>query len=335
MSVLAVWAAGLRGVLRTPVLLSLLWALTVAVAIPPALALENAVRTHLGASLAADSAAEGVNADWLQEFRDTAGPAGRSLRPDVIGFAAVMDNSSALADNLARPSVIVVTGTVYVVSLWFLTPGIIRRLASDRQLFARGFLEQCGAFSLRLLRMGAISVAAYGVLFGTVHPWLLGDLYDTVTYNMTVERTAFFIRLILYVLFFALLAGINLLFDFAKVRMVVEDRRSVVASLTAAGRFITSHIRLAAGVYAMNVAAFGLVLALYAAVAPGAGSATGLSIWGGFIVSQAYIAARLFVKLAFWSSEICALQTMLAYPGFVRAEVGSPLTPQFATLDVS
>ena len=41
-------------------------------------------------------------------------------------------------------------------------------------------------------------------------------------------------------------------------------------------------------------------------------------MWVGFLVSQLYIASRVFVKLAFWGSEIVALQMQLAYDGFVR-----------------
>ena len=54
--------------------------------------------------------------------------------------------------------------------------------------------------------------------------------------------------------------------------------------------------------YVGDVALFLLVLALYALVAPGAGSG-GLWTWVGLAISQAYIVARVWVKLVFWGSE--------------------------------
>ena len=168
-----------------------------------------------------------------------------------------------------------------------------------------------------MLRLSLVSTLVYAVLFGAFHEWLFGNVLESLTRNMTVERSAFFVRLACYGLFLGLVAMFNLLFDFARVRLVVEDRHSLVASIAAGGRFIRSHARLAAGVYALNIGTLGVVLAAYAMVAPGAGGA-GWGMWAGLAVSQAFILARLAVKLSFWGGEISALQTELAYPGFVR-----------------
>ena len=131
-SALGVWLQGIRRVRRAKSLVLLLWLATLAVTIPPAIELHNAVKTHLGSSLEADSAADGVNFDWLQEFRAQADPLGRSLRPDVIGFAAVMDNTSALADVSQRPVVALTAGAIFVVLTWFLSSGCIcRHLRAD------------------------------------------------------------------------------------------------------------------------------------------------------------------------------------------------------------
>ncbi|HUR33493.1 MAG TPA: hypothetical protein VM032_06835, partial [Vicinamibacterales bacterium] len=157
----------------------------------------------------------------------------------------------------------------------------------------------------------------YAALFGSVHRWLFDDVFDSVTRNLTVERTAFFVRLAMYVVFFVVVGVANLLFDFTKVRMVVEDRHSVIGSIASAGQFIRANPRVAMGAYAMNVIAFVLVLATYALIAPGAGSAD-WTMWSGFLVGQLYIAARLAVRLAFWGGEIAALQIRFGCPGFVR-----------------
>ena len=127
-------------------MLLVLWLTTMVVTIPPALAVRDSISTHLGSSVEADTAADGMNLDWFQEFRAQAGPLGRSLRTDVIGFAAVMDNASAFADATERPQVVVTTGVIFVLIGWFLTPGIICRLALDTRMGAGGFMAGCGAF---------------------------------------------------------------------------------------------------------------------------------------------------------------------------------------------
>jgi hypothetical protein len=315
---LPAWTNGLGRVLRAPAVVLVLWICSLSITIPPAIALNAAIETHLGSSLEADPATDGMNYDWLQEFRAQASPLGRSLRPDVIGFAAVLDNASALADVNVRPMVVVFPAIVFVGLVWFLSPGIICRLAVDRPLGAGSILGVAGTFGFRMAKLGVVAAAVYGALFMSVHSWLFDDVFDRMTRDMTVERTAFFLRLALYVLFFLLVAAVNVVFDFARVRTVVEDRRSTVASIAAAARFIRSNAGAACGVYLLNVASFALVAGAYAVVAPGAGGG-GWSVWYAFILGQAYVAARLVVKLAFWSSEIAALQSRFDCPGFARA----------------
>ena len=307
MSAVSAWVDGLRRVRRAPALVILVWLCTLAASLSPMLAMRDAIINHLDQSLEADAAADGVNQIWMEEFRGSSGELGKSLRPDVIGFATVLDNTSALADTGSRPIPAVVAGLVFLGVVWFVTPGVIVRLAADRPVHARQFLATCGACSGRMVRLAIVSAVVYGALFFGLHATLLDDVFGVVTRDMTVERTAFVVRLALYIVFFGVVAAVNLLFDFAKVRMVIEDRHSVLGSLSSAIVFISMRPLLAIGVYALNVLLLGCVFAAYFLVAPGAGSAD-WTMWFGLVVSQAYIAERVFTKLAFWSGEVAAVQ---------------------------
>src|SRR5439155_15263444 len=118
-----------------------------------------------------------------------------------------------------------------------------------------------------------------------------------------------------------------IIFDYAKVRAVVEDRRSMLGAIGAAIGFIRRNYAPAAGLFVANFAMFAVVIAIYALIAPGAGGA-GLSIWIGFTIGQAYIAARLWVKLVFWASETALFQSRLAHAGCVaRPEPAWPESP--------
>ena len=86
-----------------------------------------------------------------------------------------------------------------------------------------------------------------------------------------------------------------------------HEASPVLGSLSSAIVFISMRPLLAIGVYALNVLLLGCVFAAYFLVAPGAGSAD-WTMWFGLVVSQAYIAARVFTKLAFWSGEVAAVQ---------------------------
>ncbi len=312
MSALQAVAAGMRRVNRAPAMLLAVWGLTLAMTIPLALLVRGAIRAQLGASLMAGRVADGADADWMSEFANGATGLTATFGPSVIGFAAVLDNASAFIEGVARPAVITATAVGYVLLWTFLAGGIIDRFARDRATHSDGFFKACGVHFPALIRLAVVSSLIYGVLFGQIQPWFLDDVFERLIRNVNVERTAFLIRLSMYAVFLIALATFNLLFDFAKVRLVCERRYSALGALRAAGRFVVQRPLGAAAVYLSDVLLFVLIVAIYALVAPGAGAA-GPSMWIGAAISQAYIAARLWVKLVFWGSETAYFQGTAGY----------------------
>jgi hypothetical protein len=321
---------GVRRVNRAPAVWLGVWVLTVLVSLPLAAAMRDRLATSLGSSLAADEAASGVNYDWMQEFMSDATGLAATFKPAVIGFGAVLDNLSAFLDNDRQPVVIVGAAAVYIAAWLFLAGGIIDRYARDRRTYAHGFFAASGVFFLRFLRLSIAMALAYALLFGVFHPWLFGRVFPRLTRELTVERTAFVIRVGLYGVFGCALAACNIVFDYAKVRAVVEDRRSMTGATIAGLRFIRRNPRAAAGLYLMDVLLFGAVLAVYGFIAPGAGNA-GWSIWLGFLLGQAFVLARLWVKLVFWASEIALFQSRLAHAGYIATP--APAWPESPMAD--
>jgi hypothetical protein len=321
---------GIRRVNRAPAILAGVWLLTLLVSLPLALGMRGLLRDHLGESLTGDAAADGVDYEWMQEFESQASGVGTTFRPAVIGFAAVLDNVSGFLDATPQPVVIVGAASAYLLVWVFLAGGIIDRYARDRAIRAHGFFSACGVFFWRFARLAIVQWVVYAFLFGAMHPWLFDRLFTSMTHDTTVERTAFLIRLVLYIVFGVVLAGCNIVFDYAKVRAVVEDRRSMTGAIAASARFIGQHYASAAGLYIVDTLMFAACLAIYAFVAPGAGR-TGITMWFGFAVSQVYVAARLWVKLVFWASETALFQSRFAHAGYIAAPV--PVWPDSPATD--
>ena len=90
--------------------------------------------------------------------------------------------------------------------LWlFLAGGILDRYARARPTRSHEFFTACGVYFVRFLRLAPFVALAYYVLFAVVHPLLFDEVYAELTRDVTVERTAFLIRLALYAVFGALL----------------------------------------------------------------------------------------------------------------------------------
>jgi len=310
MSPFHAWRDGIRRVVSAPSLLVVVWSLTTLVGLPLALAIRAQIVGHLGRSLAAGAAARGMNYEWMQEFAGQATGLGTTLRPDVVGFAAVLDNLSAFMDNVQRPSAVAAASGVFVLLWVFLSGGIIDRYARDRATRTNEFFSACAAYVFRFFRLAIVTAIVYGLLFGVLHPWLFTTVYPRLIRDVSVERTVFMIRGSLYLVFALPLAAANIVFDYAKVRVVVEDRRSMLVALLASWRFIRVNPSGAIGVYLLNVVLFAATLTAYAFVAPGGGG-IGVMAWAAVVIGQAYIAGRLSVRLLFLASETALVQSRL------------------------
>src|SRR6185503_10641232 len=117
MTIVRAWRDGFGRVLSAPAIWLGMLVVTLVVALPLGLAVRAMIRTHLADSVAADTAASAVNYDWWQEFTSQASGVGLTFTPTIIGFGAVLDNLSSIADNTPRATVIVGAATAYL-ALW-------------------------------------------------------------------------------------------------------------------------------------------------------------------------------------------------------------------------
>lgn len=300
---------------RAPWVVAGLWMSTVLLALPLAFALHGQISEHLGSSMAAKSVAESVNYDWWNEFLAQTAGVGQSFVPAILGFAAVIKNLSGVADAEGVPAVMAsVVASQLIVSM-FLIGGVLDRLARDRAVGAGAFFSACGVYFVRFFRLGIMAAVVYWLLFVWLHTWLFDVLYPRLISNLTVERTAFAYRVVLYAIFAVPVVFANLAFDYAKVRAVVEDRRSMIAALGAGVRFVLRN-PATLGLYALNTLLFLLVIGLYFVVAPG-GSSNLLA----FAIGQIYIVLRVVVRLQFAASQTALFQGRLAHAGYVARPV--------------
>lgn len=318
MTILNAFRDGLRRVASAPAVLLGVLLLTFLVALPLGAVLYGMILSSLGASAAAESAAAGVNVEWWQEFSARATGVGSAFTPATIGFGGILRNVSGMLDNAAPPLAVRAAGAAYLLVWVFLVGGIIDRYARNRVVRAQAFFAACGVFFFRFLRLAVFALVAYAVLFGPVHAALFQGVYPWATRDITVERSAFALRVLLYAVFGAALVACNVLFDYAKIRAVVEDRRSMVGAVMAAARFIRRNPVNVVGLYLLDGALFVLLLGLYALVAPGAGGA-GWSLWGGLLLAQLYLLLRLGVKLLFYASQVSLFQASLAHAHYTAA----------------
>jgi hypothetical protein len=179
----------------------------------------------------------------------------------------------------------------------FLAGGIIDRLARDQRSPSRRFFAASGACFGPLVRLALIMLAVYAALLTWIEP-AMARAADTE--NTTVRMALFGTLAILIFL-------ISLVFDYARVRLVIEDRRSAIGALAASLRLI----RAWPGRVLAAQAIFWLLLVAWM-------WARALTPPGDSLFAQTLTSAgEIFFKLALVATQAATYQSVLASAGWV------------------
>jgi hypothetical protein len=315
----AIVADGLRRVSAAPAILASTWLVTGLVAARPAAFLYRAIEQDLGASMAAASAADGVNTWWWQEFVNRHRVFADTFHPFIVGFGAVLTNVSMFLSGSFPGTGFLAPAVAYLVIWLFLIGGVLDRYARQRRIGVHGFFAAAGVFFFRFLRLAVLAAVVWTIVFGPIRQLLFDWIYPWITRDLAVERIAFAWYTTLTLIYGFVVALVMVVFDYAKVRAVVEDRRSMIGALVAGARFVRHNAPAAAGVFALNGLLFGLLLLAYAVLAPGATGGSTPRLVSAVIITQAYVLARLFVKLSFYASAVALFQDRLAHAEYTAA----------------
>lgn len=311
------WAAFRDGIARVNAAAFVLL-VTLLVTLPLSLMLDDQMARHLGARVAGEDGGAPADFDWRQELSAQVTGLGATPTPSIPGLSSVLQHGSRPADNEVLSRRIVFAAVAWLAVWTFLTGGIIDRYARYRPVHAQRFFGACGTHFWRLLRVSVLAVLAWLLLFGAMDRWLFQS------------ATAFTLRLPGYALLTALTAAGAVLFDYARVRIVLEDRRSAAGAILAAARFVTRHARPVCALFVLNALALVLVIAACGALSPGPVRAD-THMWLVLAVGQIYIVARHYLKLLVYASDTALFQGILAHAGDTAAR--DPVWPESPAVD--
>jgi len=284
MTALGAFRDGVDRVNRAPAVLLGVWLMTALSVLPSALAQTGNPNPRAIGHVVHGHGDFGYR--WLRELdRYTADPAVDLA--STLGMA--LRHPIRLASNLTAWMAGAGVSAAFLIQWLFIAGGTIDRYARDRPTRAHGFFAACGVFFFRFLRLGLVMAAAFVV----VSRYLRQPVVAAVT-----------------------LAGGLLVVDYAQVRAVVEDRRSMLGALRASLSFIRRNWMAAIVLYAVDYAVLAALVGVYLMVEPGSVG----PVWS-ILLNQAYVLARLWVALIFWSSEAALFQSRLAHAGYVARRV--------------
>lgn len=243
-----------------------------------------------GHSLMSQTLVYGFSVDWLTDFSiNNPGSLER--------YAAAI----ALFGLLSLPVNTILAGGVLAC---FRGPGQESSLGA--------FFRESVRYAWRLIRLMIIGLICYWIIFRVLNQ-SLGNLVGKWTRDWPDDRPVFWIRLGLGLLVLLGLVFVNVVMDYARVRLVMDDGSSAAEAFLASLGFSLSRLRRAVTVYALPALAGLALLGLYRLVVPwgminSSVDATSrirepLVLALLFVVQQAIMFGRYWFRVATWASE--------------------------------
>jgi len=195
---------------------------------------------------------------------------------------------------------------LYLVLYVFLNGGIIGRLLDKEEgegtAAPRLFLADCGRYFWRFARLFLLSLVFYAVALGAV-PGALSAILKPVTENARTAWTIFWISNLRTVVALLLVSLVHLIFDYARIVVVVREERRVLHALGAAFAFIGKRFFRAWSLSLLITAGFLAGTGLYLFTRQFMPD-TGL-FWLGLALvwEQAFILFRLWTKMIYFSAQ--------------------------------
>lgn len=311
MTMLSIIRDGLRRATATPQLLLLLWLFNFVMALPLALVMSEQIESSLGASLRQEQLRHGFAIDWYEEFSHNATGLGKTFSPAVIGVGPFLGNLESWLDGslFAGNTGVIGLGISYMIAWMFLLGGILERFAHhDERLTMERFFSASGRYFLRFILVFLLSAVFYFLIFTVIAPALFSFIANS-TRDATVERSVFFMVAGAYALVALLLAAVNMVFDYAKISTVINGHRNMLEAALAGWRFVFAHPAKAFGLYFVLGIFLLFALVVYGFFAPGAGQASGFTIFLAFLAGQIFLVSKLIVRLTFFGGQMALYES--------------------------
>jgi hypothetical protein len=203
-------------------------------------------------------------------------------------------------------AVLIGASAISIVVYLFLLGGALQVLCTGEPFFAG-----CGRNFWRMVRLALVSALFYGAVLA-VHNRLgaIGrKIWGEGSEATPLIHWGWFRAAVLL----CLLGFVNLVFDYARIRLVAEDQRKVLRATIGAFRFVWKNLGSTAGLYGIVCAIAALLFAAYLGVSHSfAQSSLGLVLIL-LLVRQAMVFAKVWSRLLFYSTA-CEMYGALKPP---------------------
>lgn len=283
-------SSGLRATWRAKWMVLIFFACNLLFAAAVAAPMHKAIADHLGASMTGQQMAHGFDWSWLMEFQIAYAPFLESFSIAIV-YSSIL--FLALNAVLSAGAFEIYTQHQRAEHSAIASPGW------DLHAFGRGM----GKYFLRFARLVLVATVFYFVAFWFWNGPVANGL-DRLFVNSAVERWHFYLNWLRVALLIFSVVVINLVVDYAKADIVIDEHRSSLAALGHAAGFAWARFGRVLAIYLSLAVLTGIAIFVYSAFArffPQSSVAT-IFIW--FVVAQILLCLRWTLRLASWGATV-------------------------------
>lgn len=291
---------GFAQMLTSPGVLLTFWLANLLMAVPAGILVSESLRADLGSSQIQENLRHGFDMDWYSEFSHRAKGLEETFRPDrVVGVGPLLDNLESWSNGslFTNHRGLVALAIVHALVWAMLLGGALGSFArpSDHRSTEQ-FLASCGHYCFRLMRLAVVSAPLYYGVY-RLSGWLL-ERVASASRDATREVPVLIATLLTVLAIATLLHFLRMIFDYAKIILVTEERRSAFGAALSGLRFVASHPIMTCSIYGIFGFASLLLLVAFGALSPGVDQETMGGILAVLAFGQAYLVAKIFVRLS-------------------------------------
>lgn len=305
------------------------WVVNAAMALVLALPLLSQLNAYIRGTLREDELLREFNANWYQTWQIDmqASEITRYVDYSILGYAPFLNHAEAVLGgtvvkavgnffyalivqfSFTTPDLLVGLTFLYVLISTFLAGAFIGTYAKEYRLSFTEFLMEGAKYFGRFFRLSLFSLIVYALLFFWLFDWV-DNRIPVWTANSPSEMTPFVYYVTKNALILFMLSVVTLCFDYAKIRIVVEDRVSAFIALVAGARFALKNFRKTYALYLALTLVGLLLIVAYAFLQMQLAQETYASILLAFALGQLYLMTRIWLKASFYASQTSLYQQL-------------------------
>ena len=281
-------------------LLNLLFSLVLAVP------MYHIMKDSFGQGETAEKMSKGFDYLWWEQFRYRSQGLAKTFSPSIIGKGAILDNYDYLINmNLFKlPSAIITLIFLYILFRTFLAGGILSVYNSSHEKFKmKSFFSGAGVYYMRFILLMLISwIFLY--LVGILLNRKLTSILNAVSSISYSEIPSFYLGLLFSVIILMLFLFIQMVFDYARIDVVREERQNAFKSVKKSVHFIIRHPLSTLSVFYLLFLAGAVFAVVYSFVAEALPDANFLGVLIGFIVQEIFILGVIWLRCWLYAGQM-------------------------------